>query len=472
MIFLKLINRLSDWIILGVFYVWLFRVEILLVYVGVFFIFILVMMIKKRDLKTALFYGLLLALPFERGIRGWDYQVVSAGPESYVKGYEMYLGISPKIIIGLSLFLALLAEKWKMNRLSKQVVRVMLLILGLGLLSSFQASAPGLALIGWWQLSFITWVLIVSVLFFTKKENRIFLVKYLTVSLIFFGLIGSLQFTTKQPLGLFLENPIQGAPFGWLTNESKLVYRVAGLIGHPTFFASLLSLFFPLAVSGLVWGREKFLYGAAVVLGFISIFATFSRSAWITVFLTSMVLSLRWWQEKKKLKNRKIKSSLLIKIVLGNLVSFLIFFASLLQVRIRSFKYIWSLGSGRGRLLLFREAFKQIVNFPFLGVGLNNSVRVMRESSSNPEVLGLLFPVHNTFVLFLAEMGVVAGLLFIGLVGFVLIRSYQKAIKSWQGIGIYLGLVSWVINAQFHTLFNSDTSLAITMVLIGWLLNL
>ncbi len=144
----------------------------------------------------------------------------------------------------------------------------------------------------------------------------------------------------------------------------------------------------------------------------------------------------------------------------------------MLQLRIKSFDYIWSLGSGRGRLVLIREAGKIIRQFPVFGVGLNNFVKVMRDGSNNPEVLGLLFPVHNTFLLFLSELGILAGSIFIIFMISVLVKSYKKAFKVWQNTAVWMGVVSYVISAQFHTLFGSDPSFELMMIMVGYLLSL
>ena len=463
----KFISRNLDWIVLFLAWITLFKVEILLTYVMVFIGFVLIMFLIKKDLKTALFYGLLLALPFERGIRGFNIEVVSPGPQEWIRGFQIYFGITPKLVASLSLFLLMLSEKWRARRKSIWINWLMIGFLGIALLSSFKSSQGNLAMFGWWRLLEAIWLMVIGQHFFMKQKNKEFFVKYLVSGLIFFGLIGSLQFITKQPLGLFLEDQLQRVPCGRLTNESNLVYRVSGLVGHPTFFASFLTMLFPAAVLGLIWGKKKLMYAVAALLGFVAIFASFSRSAWLTVIIMGILISFRWWMHGKK-----IKFNLVVKIALVNVFGFMVLFSGLLQLRIKSFDYIWSLGSGRGRLVLIREAGKIIRQFPVFGVGLNNFVKVMRDGSNNPEVLGLLFPVHNTFLLFLSELGILAGSIFIIFMISVLVKSYKKAFKVWQNTAVWMGVVSYVISAQFHTLFGSDPSFELMMIMVGYLLSL
>lgn len=463
----KFISRNLDWIVLVLAWIGLLMVKILLVYVGVFIGFVLIMFLIKKDLKTALFYGLLLALPFERGIRGFDIEVVPPGPEIFIRGFKTYFGITPKLVAAVALFLVMLSEKWRIKKKSLLISWCLVLFLGLGLLSSFKASQPNLALVGWWRLLLAGWLAVISQHFFRLKKHRKFFLKYLVTLLLFLGLVGSLQFITKQPLGLFLEDQLQMVPFGRLTNESRLVYRVSGLVGHPTFFASFLTMLFPMAVLGLIWGKNKLVFATAMLLGFISIFASFSRSAWLTVIVIGILISVRWWR-----KQGKLRTNLAVKAVIANIIGFLILFGGLLQLRLRSFNYIWSLGSGRGRLLLMKKALTMIKQFPILGVGLNHFTRVVRDTSSDPEILALLFPVHNTFLLFLSELGILAGFIFIIFMASLLVKSYKQAFKTWRDTAVLLGVVSYVVNAQFHTLFGSDPSFELMMVMAGYLMSL
>jgi O-antigen ligase len=376
--------------------------------------------------------------------------------------------MTPKLVAAVTLFLVMLSEKWRVNKSSNLVNWSLVLFLVLGLLTSFQAVQPQLALWGWWRLLLAGWLLVISQVFFQKQRNRQFFIKYLITGLVFFGLIGSMQFITKQPLGLFLEDQLQIAPFGRLTNESQLVYRVSGLVGHPTFFASFISLLLPVSLAGLIWGkRGKALMAVASLLGFVSLFGSFSRSSWLALLLIGLIFSGYWLVKKKQLGK-----AVMIKVLLLNLVGFLVIFSGLLQARLQSFKYIWSLGSGRGRLVLLKEAGEMIRNSPVWGVGLNHFTRVMRETSSDPEVLSLLYPVHNTFILFFSELGLIGGLLFVVVVSGVFWLSYKKAFKNWQRLGVLVGALTFVVNAQFHTLFDSDPSLELFMVMAGFLLSL
>lgn len=465
---MKLINKDNlDWLVLGLAWLALLKVQILLAYALVFIVLVGVLFLIKKDFKTALFYALLIAIPFERGFRGFNIQVVPPGPESWIRGFELYFGITPKLIAILTLFLLMLNQSWRAKKKARVINWLLVTLLTWSLLSSFVSYQPQLALWGWWRLLMAGWLMVISQVFFRSPEHRKFFIKYLVTALLFFGIIGSLQFILKQPLGLFLEDQLNLVPFGRLTNESNLLYRVSGLIGHPTYFASFISLLFPVSLAGLLWskGNKKTLMAVASLLGFISIFGSFSRSSWLALLLVGLSFSWRWLK-------KKVKKSLMIKLLLVNIVGFLVVFSGLLQVRISSFKYIWSLGSGRGRLVLIKEAGKMIKDNPVWGVGLNHFVKVMRDSTSNPEVLGLLYPVHNTFLLFFTEIGIIGGGLFLLMVLQVFYLSYHKALKTWQGVGVLVGGLTFLVNAQFHTLFNSDPSLELFMIMLGFLLSL
>ena len=407
------LNRNLDWLLLGMAWLTLMKVKILLAYALVFVVFVAVMFLLKKSIKTALFYGLLLTIPFERGFRGYDIQVVAPGPEIWIKGFKLYFGMTPKLIASVSLFLLMLNQSWDVKKRALLVNWLVVVFLGWGLLNSFQADAPQLALWGWWRLLITGWLMVISQYFFKLRQHREFFFKYLVSGLIFFGLIGTWQFISQQPMGIFLEDISVRFPFGRFTNESRLVYRVSGLVSHPTYFGSLLSLFLPFSLAGLLFSKKnKLVLFVASLLGLIAVFATFSRSAWLALMMIFFVFL--WWGWKKK---KKVHQFLSVKILALSLISFLVIFSGLLQVRLSTFNDIWTVGSGKGRVILLKEASKMIQNNPVWGVGLNNFTKVMRNSSNDPNALSLLYPVHNTFILFIAELGWFGGLMFVVLIG-------------------------------------------------------
>lgn len=147
----------------------------------------------------------------------------------------------------------------------------------------------------------------------------------------------------------------------------------------------------------------------------------------------------------------------------------IVFFSPLFLSRIASFKHIWTLGSGRVRLDLIKQAWLMIKAFPFLGVGLNHFTQAMNIQDLPPELKGFMYPVHNTFLLFFAELGILAGVMFMLFVVWSLYRTFGKSFNNWINFGIWVGAFSFLINAQFHTLFNQDPTFDLLIVFLAYL---
>jgi O-antigen ligase len=123
-------------------------------------------------------------------------------------------------------------------------------------------------------------------------------------------------------------------------------------------------------------------------------------------------------------------------------------------------------------LLLIAQAMEMIKDFPLFGVGLNHFTISMALHELTPEARGFLYPVHNTVLLFISELGIPAGLLFIIFVVQVFQNSWRISQKTWTKFGIWAGASTFLINSQFHTLFNQDPSFDMFIVMLAYLTTL
>lgn len=279
----------------------------------ILFFGLLVFLLTDFSVLETLFAVLLFSLPFEKGLRGWNVQVVPPGPEIWAPGYSFYFGLSLKLIFAVALFLLIVLDRksgFKRFLFSHWLI---LSFLALSIVSTFLASGFDLALLGLVRIVSVAWIYLAATRLFRNKEIKKYFQKLALAFLVFFGFIGTRQFFTQQPLGLFLEDSTAFQAFGYLTTEGDFLYRVSGLTGHPTFFASFLSLLFPIGVGFSFHFIEKkrlhsFYFITSVLaslLGLVSIFGTFSRSAWIVLGVS--VLFFVWKIYKmKKTKNTPI----------------------------------------------------------------------------------------------------------------------------------------------------------------------
>lgn len=443
-------------------------------YLLVFLIYgVALFLIFKFSLLKSLFATLLLSLPFERGIRDWVVEVVPTGPEPWILGYSFYFGLSIKFIIFTALLLFIIFSKEDIKKTVTQKSQWLLITLFfLGILSTVFSENIGLGLLGVLRLAFFIGLYLISVHLFTYKFLREHFKKLIVVFLLFFGFIGSWQFINRHPIGLFLEDLGSSGLFGYLTTDSgERLYRVAGLTGHPTFFGSFLSLLIPVGVGYLAHLTKKknykgfyFVTILAVFAGLIAIFATFSRSAWFTLIIGGLLFLYRHKKYYKKILNFR-----LISFLIGAFGIFIVLFGPLFFTRLYTFSDILNIGNAQGRLNLANQALFMIKKSPLFGVGLNQFTLAMSRQDLSLEARTFLYPVHNTFLLFFSEIGILAGLLFLSFVLISLYKTWKVANKDWVSFGIWVGAFSFLINAQFHTLFSLDPTLDLFMVMLAYL---
>jgi O-antigen ligase len=304
---------------------------------------------------------------------------------------------------------------------------------------------------------------------FNSSQKKQSAIAVLFAIFLFFGFIGTKQQLSLQPLGLFLEDNASLRKLGYLTTDGDPIYRVSGFTGHPTFFASFLSLLFPLGSGVLLWTykhkHSKLLWisFASMILSGVAILSTQSRSGWVSISISTvyfLVLLIRA-QEKRAIKFFLIGIAILLVTTITTTPTII--------NRLASIPNVFITGSGNVRILLIQQAFEMIYEHPFLGVGLNHFVRVMKSHDLPINLQGFMFPVHNTFLLFFSELGIPAGLAFLWFTISVMKQSMHRASKNWVTLGVWLGALTFFINAQFHTLFNQDPTFDVFMILLGFL---
>ncbi len=432
----------------------------------------------KGKIRESLFYTMLLVLPFEKGVRGFNVEIVTAMSRLDLPGYSQYFGLSLKLIMaGVLMILAmkdrLIEGKWWWSKGKDLWILVVMMLWGLlgGVIQGKQGLVFWSGMVRW---LYIGSLYLLGRKFINGKKNKKMFEQIITASLLFEGIIGSWQFLTGGVLGLSIESTAQTVPFGRVTYENKLLFRVPGTTGHPTFLGSILAVWIPIVVAGLIekvvikkqkWQEGINLFrGAAVVLGGIAIFGTYSRSAWFAG--VAGVLGVVFLLRDKFHWGELVKKYWWIG---GIGIVFLGLFSSQFLLRLSSVQNIFEVGTGRDRWLLVKEAVAMIKEKPLFGVGLNRFTKVLVNSQLTKVGKSFLFPVHNTFLLVAAEVGLPALLLWLGLIIKVLLERIKKGLVKPVMIGVWMGAVSFMFSGQFHTLFAQDASLDYFMIMLGML---
>lgn len=472
------LQKLSDWLIWIIPLFLFYNVSTNKTYVLVFALFgVAFFIFKKYTLQETAFLMLILSLPFERVIRSWLQVVVPDFGDKFIPGYSIYFGIPIKLIFSVLLFLILIPQFKKHHQTKNKNNHFTLYLIYFFIaacFSTFFAFRQDLALNGLIRLWVSVWIFIACRFFFTQRKIRKNFKKFLICIAIFLGLIGAMQFIKHGLLGLYLESYSSKDPLGFVTTDGYELYRVSGLMTHPTYFGSFLSLLFPISLGTFAHSLNKskkitstkIFSGAATILTFISILATFSRSAWIALILSIVLI---FSKVKNLIDWKKIIKAKLFTTLLLCLMAIMIANSDNVIERVITLKTVWSEGTGTGRIELMRQAFTMAQDHPLTGIGFNNFTKALLDQGLDQEYREFLYPVHNTFMLFFAELGVPAGILFFVFETQIVIKTHRRVKKNIINYSIWVGVLSFLLNSQFHTLFSQDPSFDLFMAFAAFL---
>ncbi len=367
--------------------------------------------VKLKNLEKALFFLTLLLLPTQLGRHFWlKFSFVYSLPIDY---------LAPTIyfwdILVIILAVVYIAQKAYINRLAINLFYFFILTQAVSLFSSGANIGVGLVRIEQFIIAGFFGVYIASQKL--KEVSRIF----------YWGLTLCVLAEAVLAVGQF----IKGATVGfWILGERTFSLSTPGIakfdfygrdflrpystFPHPNVLAgfllvaslSLYHLFYPSMKNFLIW--TFFASGLVILL-------TVSRSAIFILFISSLVL----------LKNRgrlmlAIGAVALLPILYTRYFS-LLTFDNLALLRREEF---------------FQIAFKQWVENPILGIGLNNFIpRAADLLLTGPS--RFLQPAHNIFLLSLSETGLIGTIGLIGLIGYPI---FKKRFSIIWGAIIFLGM--------------------------------
>jgi len=446
--------------------------QLLLTYIGygIFLFFF-----TRDTLKSVLFKILLLSLSFDVIIRGWTIQTVISHAINHYH-YEFFFGFSVSFLTTISLLLLLIK-----NRMQIRALHIPTYVYFLGftvlwsLISALVAQNTSLALFGVVQLFTSASILILSIYFFSDANERTYFIHQTIIVVLYAGLLGTIQYIYQHPIGLFIEQTKFLAPSGYMTTDGVSLQRVAGQLSHPTYFGTYLSLLLPIVIGSFVliintYKRNRIrwiLYLSSSVLGSIALLATFSRSAWISMILIVFLYILN---RHIALRERKRMSLSSIFLIAGSVICVVFFGMSEILTRLSSFSTLMQYGNAAPRIELMKIAWNITKQNPIIGIGLNHFTTVV-DTMNVPNIIArFIYPVHNTFLLFLSEIGFPAGLAFILFCIIGIIKTYNITQSHPFSLFAWLGCVTFFINSQVHTIFNQDPSFSIFMVLLGYLI--
>lgn len=404
----------------------------------------------------SLFYLLLFFLPIQLG-RHFSF------PFSFISGIRsdyllptLFLTDILILLIFVSAIFSFFKKKKKflLKQKGKTLLIFSLIVFAYLLFSSFFASNFWVA---FYKLLKITEFFFLGLVIIRLKPSFLTSFFFLSLSVAYSSMLAVGQFFWQKSLGGFFwwlgERTFYAATPG-IANFSfngRLVLRSYATFPHPNVLGGFLALFLPLALFLLLAKAKSlnkvlyFWFLLAFLLGFIALFFTFSRAAWIaTVFGILMVILERqkkitkWLKEKIKLFLVLFYTLLIFSIVIPLIFSRISFLSS---------------ASLKERAELISASFKLIEKAPFLGVGLNNFI-LKSGPFLKPALSFFLFqPVHNIYLLVFAETGVIG--LFIFLIG--LVMAFKRSLKNFPLLSLSL-IQLYLLGFFDHYLFTLQQS--------------
>ncbi len=324
------------------------------------------------------------------------------------------------------------------------------------------------------DLSIFIWYL--NFKFFLKKEENIqkILLTFLIIILSLLCVdvyVSTLQKIKGSTLGLTIEK-IESLPsFGTGADENKSQIRPVGLRYHANDLANWTIIFFFSIL--LLWSAVRRNFSKHMNIIFLSflvslniglISLTLSRSAYIALFV---FLCIVFFTLPKKLLT-------FISVFLKRVYSlrFFILLMSFFIVYMVTNRFLYSLysftetGGIQTRKIQIQEALGIIQRFPYLGVG--NGMFISASFDLKPFGVMQYFPeeIHNGFLLFLAERGIVTSILYmIGL--YFLIRKivYISKDKVFK-IFFFGGIIANIIMMLFQPFINTFSLTILTSSLV------
>lgn len=427
----------------------------------------------KKSLWETFFLTFIFSLPFENNLREWIFEIT---PPLFklipTSGYSLHFGINIKSILAFGLFLLTILKNRKIEKKPLKNSLFLLIFLLLACINTYFLGQKNVfPILGLIRIWIDTLIFITSIIYFSnhKKTFHIFIIALYLYSIT----IGSLQFIRQKPLGKYIElSPDFSQEFGYSTTDGNKQFRVSGFISHPVYFASFLSILLPIYI-GIVLTKLKetsfswksLFITIPILLGCLIIFGTLSRSAFLTLFISLFLLRKPILQKiiTPLLKIKKIKNVFVLIFSL-TLVSTIIFIIP----RVKSFTLLFAEnGNGSIRLELIKKSFEMIYQNPF-GVGLNNFTNELVKSEIPQSLYGFIVPVHNTFLIFFTELGILAGIIFTIFIFSIFLKDFSKNKNNIINYSVWISILTFIINSQIHPLFNLDPTFDLLMVVLAY----
>ena len=429
-----------------------------------FLILVFIYFFKIKNFRLSLLLTTISSLPFLIG-KTYVFELIAANKlnlADYPSGYNFGFTFNVFIIFSFLLLVVILIDLFKRRKINLKFNHVSWIFLffyiALFLSSLIFSQNPEISFWPFLNLSAILAVFI-FIRVYNFKKLFIFLLAIFSAMVIFESCLVGLQYANKGSIGRSIEFSQETEIFGRGVDEDFFQYRPIGTFSHANELAAFLIPLLILLVASLYLkvAFSNYLL-VSFLLGLIALVSTLSRSAWLCFALSLFALAFIFEKRWKLSLNipQKIKKKIFF-------IFLIVLILSLFFLLPRILKSFYSFGESGGfytRMELIKESWRLFLRFPFFGVGLGLSPKLIFEQ--NPYGVMSYFPsaVHNGFLLLSSETGIISLVLFLFFIFFSIKKSlflllknndYARIMVIGSALAIFTILMNWLAQPLYAT---------------------
>jgi len=217
--------------------------------------------------------------------------------------------------------------------------------------------------------------------------------------------------------------------------------RAYGALPHPNILAGFLVICLLFIVYQYLTETNKKKINiilTSFIITFTALFMTFSRSAWLAMFVSMIFIIIMAGIKKDLWKKYKLPINKIIITILFIAIAFSLVKSDLIFTRIQIEDRL-EIKSMTERLTGYKDAWQIFKNNIFLGTGLGNYTIALAELRPDWEVWDLQ-PVHNGLFLSIIEMGIILSIMLLGFI-ILICRYLIKLLKGkWFNMDIIFSI--------------------------------
>ncbi|MCR4437655.1 MAG: O-antigen ligase family protein [bacterium] len=336
-----------------------------------------------------------------------------------------------------------------------------LALLTMAAFSALWAPKPLLTLFDVWQMSKVLVLFHYLVNTVRDRDEVEFVVKLLLIGAALQGVVVLLQNTTGLSLGFFGQET--RAELFRPEVEASLVKRPGGTVGHANTLGRYFVLLLPTGIFLVLRGeRKRVLCMVTTGLGLLGMILTLSRSAWIGLAFALVIAWVVQRRRKAVPRPRKTFGLVAVLVILG------VAFGPMVYRRMVSPDF----GATMSRLTTAKVSLRVIRDHPFLGVGMNNYKEVLDTYFDPSDPFTRVAPVHNLYLLYAGELGLVGLALFVWLMLSVLrlmlpgLRA-RDPLCAATAVGLFAGFAAMLVMATSDYAYKQSLALMNTMWVVA-----